>query len=189
MYTKENIPVGDSITMCIAVSWANSDRGNNYDVMKPVLDFPRCKTTESGKFIWNSEDPEYGIDIPVWKQHAFDIDCTDEEDCDRACDSKFNAEFVNGKTKKKCYSYDILDAICLVIEYDQLTDNYRYKGGCFKDGLQYLMVPAEQNNIYYFEGIEIEVRNKKDPIVYAGEMSNYTYSFGVGWVNKYIICI
>lgn len=181
IYTKENIPVGDSITMCIAVSWSPKERGNNYDIMKPVKNFPRCQSTESGKFIWNSEDSLYGIDVPVWKQHSYDVDCADEEDCDKYCDSNYNAEFVNGKIKKKCYSYDVLDTICIVIEYDPVTEEFSYSGGCFRDNQVYLMSPAQQNKIYHFDGIEIEVRNKKDPIIKAGEMSNQTYSFGQSW--------
>lgn len=179
-YTKENVPVGDSISMCIAVNWAPVERGHNYDLMKPVEGFPRCKETLSGQFIWNVDDPIYGIDVPVWIQKSEDIDCTDEDDCNRYCNS-LQAEFVNGRNSKKCYSYDILDTVCLVVEYDPLSEKYIYSGGCFKDGLHYLMAPADREKTHYFSGIEIEVRNKKDPVIKAGEMSNFTYSFGENW--------
>ena len=52
-FSKASVPVGDSISMCLAASWANTERGFNYDIMKSVGNFPKCKTTESGKFIWN----------------------------------------------------------------------------------------------------------------------------------------
>jgi len=41
--------------------------------------------------------------------------------------------------------------------------------------------------IYYrFNSIEIEVRNKKDPIIEAGRLSDYNYNFGIGWVSNNI---
>jgi hypothetical protein len=181
-FTKSNVPVGDSSSMCITVSWAFTERGNNYDIMKRVGNFPKCRSAESGKFIWNLDDPVYGINIPVWKQKSIDIDCTSEEDCNKICSDK-NAIYVNGRFSKKCYYYDILDTICITIEYDSDREEYNYAGGCFKDGKDYLMVPAEENQIYRFEGIEIEVRNKKDPVIKAGVMSNYTYSFAEKWVK------
>jgi hypothetical protein len=180
-FTQENIPVGDSISMCLAVSWAFTERGNNYDIMKPVGNFPRCRSTETGKFIWNIDDPVYGIDVPVWKQKSVDIDCTGYEDCKRYCDS-INSIYVNGRFSKKCYSYDILDTICITIEYDPDKEEYNYSGGCFKDGVDYLLSPAQENKVYRFEGIEIEVRNKKDPVIQAAILSNYTYSFAENWV-------
>lgn len=178
----ENVPVGDSITMCIAVSWAPKERGNNYDIMKPVKGFPQCKGTQSGKFIWNSDDPIYGIDVPMWFQKAVDVDCSEESDCIAQCKA-MNAIFVNGIKSKRCYSYSILDNICIVIGYDKTTEEYTYAGGCFKDNMHYLLTNAESDRIYYFSGIEIEVRNKKDPVIVAGKMSNYTYSFGQSWVR------
>jgi hypothetical protein len=185
-YHKENIPVGNSITMCIAVSWANKERGKNYDLMKSIKNFPRCKETETGKFIWNSEDPVYGIDVPIWVQHVHDADCYDDAECDRYCDVYYNGEFVNSVRGKKCYSYDVIDNICIVIDFDPVTNNYIFAGGCFKNGEHYMMTPAEQNKVYNFNDIEIEVRNSKDPVIKAGALSFYTYSFGENWVNKHL---
>lgn len=180
-FQKENVPVGNSISKCLALSWSLKERGLNYDIMKTVKGFPQCQETLTGKFIWNSDDPKLGIDVPVWNQHYVEVDCSDEEDCDRACDA-YNAIFVNGKLSRRCYYYEILDTICIVVEYNSVTDDYFYKGGCFKDNKHYLMVPAEKNKDYHFEGIEIEVRNLKDPVIRAGEMSNFTYSFGESMV-------
>jgi hypothetical protein len=185
-YQKENIPVGNSISMCLTLSWSLQERGYNYDIMKSVMGFPRCKESLSGKFIWNKDDPIYGIDVPVWKQNSIDLECSDVTECESYCDSSYNGIFVNGRTSKKCYTYEILDTICLVIEYDSVTDNYKYAGGCFKDNNHYLMVPAMKDEIFHFDGIEIEVRNKKDPIIIAGMMSNYTFSFGVSLVNNHL---
>ncbi len=168
--------------MCIAVSWAPKERGLNYDIMKPVSGFPQCKEASSGKFIWNSDDPLNGIDVPVWRQKLIDVDCTNEEDCDKLCAS-YNAVFLQGKNSKRCYSYEVLENVCIVVEYDELKDDYIYAGGCFKDNMHYLMSRAAKDKEFFFDGIEIEVRNKKDPVIKAGEMSNYSYSFGESWVS------
>jgi hypothetical protein len=177
-FQKENIPVGNSISMCLALSWSLKERGFNYDIMKSVKGFPRCKESETGKFIWNKDDPVYGIDVPVWRQNSIDLDCSDENECNNYCDSSYGGMFVNGRNSKKCYTYDILDSICLVIEYDAITDDYKYSGGCFKDNMHFVMIPAKKDQVFYFEGIEIEVRNKKDPIIVAGNLSNFSFSFG-----------
>ena len=40
------------------------------------------------------------------------------------------------------------------------------------------MGEPETNNKYFFEDILFEVRNAEDPVIKAGAMSNYSYSFG-----------
>ncbi len=146
------------------------------------MNFSQCQETQSGKFIWNSEDTTYGMDVPVWKQKSFDIDCADEEECVQNCNYYYAEYNKQGINTKRCYSYEVLDSICLLIEYDPILDEYVQKGGCFKDNKHYLMVTAQLNKIYHFDDIEIEVRNYKDPVVKAGQMSNYSYSYGEDWV-------
>ena len=68
-----------------------------------------------------------------------------------------------------------------MIGYEKVRNEYTYQGGCFENGKAYVLVPAKLNEVYYFSGIEIEVRDKVDPIIVAGEMSEYTYSFGNSW--------
>lgn len=179
-FTKDNVPVGDSVTMCLAVHWAPKERGRVFDIMKDVKDFSQCSMTESHKYIWNEEDPIFGADIPVWKQKVHEANCEDD-DCDDYCAKNYNGFFVDGVKKHVCYSYDVIDGICLIIDYDADRDEYSFKGGCFEKGLPYLLKPAKMNEVYYFSGIEIEIRNKQDPIIQAGYLSNYTYSFGKGW--------
>ena len=187
-FNVDHIPVGDSVKMCIAVSFSELEKGKNYDLMKPILNFPRCKETETGKFIWNDDDPLYGIDIPVWTQKINDADCYDQEECEKYCEIYYNGEYVNGKNGKKCYSYDILDNICIIIDYDPVKNTYNYAGGCFNNGEHYMMTSAKPKNIYHFNDIEIEVRNDKDPVIKAGALSKYSYSFGEDWVYlKFII--
>ena len=71
----------------------------------------------------------------------------------------------------------------MVIEFDEVIKDFKFKGGCFKDGVAYHMKSAERNRIYKFSNVEIEVRNKKDPVIKAGELTNFNYNFGTGWVR------
>ena len=72
----------------------------------------------------------------------------------------------------------------MTVDYDNIKKEFKYVGGCYENGNTYKHVLAKQDSIYKFDAIEIEVRNAKDPVIKAAELSNYTYSFGLGWVNK-----
>ena len=167
--------------MCISINWGDSQNNQlHYDIMKSVKGFPNCTETLSGKFIWNEDDPINGVNIPVWIQHVYDADCSDYE-CDDYCKRKFNGVFVNGVNKHVCYSYDILEGVCIIIEYDKVNNNYVFAGGCFKGNKTYNTVPADVDKVYLFKDIKIEIRDKSDPVIVAGEMSDYSYSFGNSW--------
>ena len=155
-YKQETIPVGNSITMCFNLAWAEVEsdinslilEGRHFDLMKEIKNFPQCEQSKTGRFIWNEKDSKIGMDIPVWVQHENDIDCANDNECDFYCEKYYNAEFVNGKKGKKCYSYEILSAICLAIEYNPITNEWLYAGGCFKDNKNYLLEPAIINHLY-----------------------------------------
>lgn len=181
-FNKENVPVGNSILMCISLVWTDENRGRNAKLAKLVQGFPTCSEAEQGVLIWNVDDPTTGIDVPVWTQQDYDIDCTDEEDCQYTCDG-YNAIFVNGKRGKKCYTYQILSKICLIVDYDPVQNVLSYKGGCFEGGAHYIMEDPVINEKYWFESVQFEVRNSDDPVIKAGEYSNYSYSFGASIVR------
>ena len=86
--------------------------------MKNVQGFSKCSTANE-KFIWNEEDSIYGVDIPAWIQIINEADCKNEE-CADYCKEKFGGAYIKGKNKNKCYSYQILHGICLVLKYNPL---------------------------------------------------------------------
>jgi len=45
---------------------------------------------------------------------------------------------------------------------------FNYNGGCFKEGATYLMKKPEKEVYYHFENVKFEVRNSRDPVIYAG---------------------
>lgn len=178
-FTPDNVPLGNSIDMCIAIHWGLIERGKHYDIMKPVEGFPQCASVNE-KFIWNDDDSIYGIDVPAWKQSINEADCQSRE-CKEYCKKKFNGVYVEGVNKQVCYSYDILESICIIIKYDKLRDEYVYHGGCYPGNKTYIMSPAQPEQISDFSGVEIEVRELSDPIVQAGELTNYEFNMGHSW--------
>ena len=147
--------------------------------MKEVKGFDKCSSAND-VFIWNEDDSQYGIDVPAWKQIVHEVDCSDE-DCAKHCKEKFGGAFVNGVNKHVCYSYDTLDSICIIIKYDKLRDEYVYHGGCFPGNQTYKMNPAALGEENKFNAVKIEIRDYSDPIVQAGEWTDYGYNFGQFW--------
>ena len=147
--------------------------------MKSVQGFGQCSTVNE-KFIWNEDDSIYGIDIPAWKQTVHEADCSDE-DCAEYCKEKYEGAFVNGVNKHVCYSYETLNSICIVIKYDNLRDEYIYHGGCYPGNKTYKMSPATLGKVNNFNGVKIEIRDYTDPIIQAGEWTDYDYNFGQIW--------
>ena len=178
-FTQENIPLGNSIALCLAAHWGEIERGKNYNIMKPVQGFAQCSSANE-KFIWNEDDTTNGIDIPAWKQTINEADCN-YEDCADYCKDKYEGAFVKGVNKNVCYSYEILQGICFVVKYEPLKDEYIFHGGCYPGNQTYRMVPAKLGEEVNFNNIEIEVRELSDPIIQAGEWTDYGYNFGHIW--------
>lgn len=147
--------------------------------MKEVKGFDKCSSAND-VFIWNEDDSQYGIDVPAWKQIVHEVDCSDE-DCAKHCKEKFGGAFVNGVNKHVCYSYETLDSICIIIKYDKLRDEYVYHGGCFPGNQTYKMNPAALGEENKFNAVKIEIRDYSDPIVQAGEWTDYGYNLGHFW--------
>lgn len=147
-FKKDNVPVGNSVEMCISVSITTKDHGKNFDLMQVVEGFDRCTETQSGKFIWNEYDPVNGVNVPVWKQYDYNVDCGDDEECDGICKDTYGAIYIKGKKGKKCYGYEILDSMCIVIDYDKYKNKYFYSGGCYDGGKTYRLNKAEVNTTY-----------------------------------------
>lgn len=120
--------------------------------------------------------------MPAWKQYSFDIDCADTADCKENCKYYYNALYFEGKLEKKCYSYKVLENICMLVEFDEISGRFKYKGGCFKDNRYYTMKDATPGEIYELNEVKIEVRSNKDPIIYAAKLTNYSYNFGTSFV-------
>jgi hypothetical protein len=165
--------------MCIGIHWGLIERGKHFNIMKPVQGFPQCSSAND-KFIWNEDDSIYGMDVPAWRQTIHSADCNDE-DCPDYCKNKFRGVFVKGVNKHVCYSYEILDSICMIIKFDKLRNEYFFHGGCYPGNQTYKLVPANPGEEHDFREVEIEIRDFSDPVIQAGEWTDYGYNFGHYW--------
>lgn len=166
--------------MCLAFKWAEAVKGKHASIMREVKGLPRCGSTLSEKLIWNEDDTLFGIDVPTWIQEMNQAYCNDE-DCQDYCINNYNGAFVDGVSRHVCYSYQILDGVCIVIKYDPILNQYNFHGGCFPEGKTYRLKQATFGTVEKFTHVEIEVRDLSDPITQAGELSNYHYGFAPYW--------
>lgn len=111
-----------------------------------------------------------------------------------ACKSKGGVfrKTVFGDGGGKCYTYYILQRICLMVAYTEHPETasytWEYRGGCFKDGQIAVYDKAVPGTDYMFDFIPIEVR--EDESLYGklrstGEnMSNTLYAIlhGLGTI-------
>ena len=181
-FTLENVPLGNSIPLCLSIHWGEIARGKHYNIMKPVEGFPQCSAVNE-KIIWNEGDSTSGIDIPTLIHSIHEVECADE-DCEEYCKINFNGAFVNGVNKHICYSYVTIDSICIVIKYDKLRGQYLFGGGCYPGNQTYKMAPATVGHENNFANVKIEIRDYSDPLIQAGEWTDFEYNFGQRW--KYI---
>ena len=84
---------------------------------------------------WQESDPTKGVNLYIWKQHIEDISCSTPHTCQMACPGVYKPG--PDDTIGKCYTYDVLSAVCLEIgqsvDVDNVEEIWEYRGGCFKN--------------------------------------------------------
>jgi hypothetical protein len=62
----------------------------------------------------------------------------------------------------RCYSYEVVDRICLTVKYEEHPDtasySWNYAGGCFEDGSFARYTQADVGSTYSMDKLPIEVR-------------------------------
>lgn len=91
----------------------------------------------------------------------------------------------------KCYTYDILSAICIEIghsvDIENAEERWEYRGGCYENGSPVLMERATPGRVYEFDYIPIEVRADDDPytaISKSGNMDSGRDLSYFGWLGS-----
>ena len=99
-----------------------------YDMYKTVQGFPDCENALNPKFRWQTSDPAKGVDFKVWTQDVEDV--ASESACKGGVYRK--KTFGDGG---KCYTYNILQRICLMVAYTEHPESasytWEYRGGCY----------------------------------------------------------
>ncbi len=75
-----------------------------------------------------------------------------------------------GRDGGRCYTYDVLQRMCLLIAYREHPEtasySWEYVGGCYKGGEVAVYEPAELGKTYDFTFVPIEVR--EDDSIFNG---------------------
>ena len=70
IFDKDHVPLGDSMNLCLGISWTTIKKRNQYDKYLDVRGLDRCKQSLSGRFQWEKEYPVHGLNFNIWKQQA-----------------------------------------------------------------------------------------------------------------------
>lgn len=162
--------------MCTHLQWIKKENRKMYNLYKDVQGFSSCSNALNPKFRWQKEDPKEGVDFYVWKQESVEVSGESE------CSSK------GGVYRKymqreggKCYTYWVLERICLLIAYVEHAEtasySWEYKGGCYANGDIGVYQKASSGTDYLFDFVPIEVR--WDESVYSS-LSNAGNRVGAG---------
>jgi len=134
-YDSDHVPMGDSVRMCLGLSWTTLKKRNQYDKYLDVRGFDECSEAVSGRSRWEPDYPKRGLNFLIWDQI---------ESKDKTCSGGIYSEM-----SKTCYKYNIMKQVCLLVKFTKDTTkntySWIYTGGCFKDNKPVLYQEAEPN--------------------------------------------
>jgi len=141
VFDERHVPVGDSVSMCLGLSWTTLKKRNQYDKYIGVQGFEECLMHTRGR---SQEEPEYprkGVNFKLWKQHV--------AKGDSAC---HNGIYV--PQSDNCYTYQVLSQLCVLVKFDRDIEKNTYSwvttGGCYKDGESVYYSTAYPNEKFNF---------------------------------------
>lgn len=124
-YDQDHVPIGDSVGMCLGLTWNIIGKRNQYDKYLQIRNLPECEEAKHGRAQWEDDYPTHGVDFNIWKQDA--------KKGDSSCSGGI---FV--QSSDTCYRYKAMSAVCVLIKFkhdpDRNTYSWLYTGGCFKGG-------------------------------------------------------
>ena len=72
----DSVPSGNSIKMCLGLSWNVNKRVKQWDKYLDVRGFDECSGLSHGKAHWEKNYPTRGLNFLLWDQHATKGDTT-----------------------------------------------------------------------------------------------------------------
>ena len=168
MFNENEVPVGNGASKCIHIKWADINDAKTTANFHSLTHFPNCSGVDK---MWPPSDPTTGVNVHSWFQREIEIKCSGNK-CSKKCENKGGSWSIDAK---RCYAYDIIDAICIII--DRLENDFgevewHYYGGCFEHGSPARYVSAIPGTTYEFEQVRIEVREEGDPYLTAVEVTH-----------------
>ena len=132
-FHQDSVPFGNSLSYCIHLEWSKKEMKSMIDMYKHVQGFEMCSNAKNPKFRWQASDPKMGVDFQVWKQKA--DDSTGDSDCSAKGGVYRDTNKTTGSYTGKCYTYQVLKHICLMIAFVEHPESnsysWEYRGGCY----------------------------------------------------------
>ena len=67
-FDSDNVPMGDSMRMCLGIEWIPIKKRSQFDQYLEVKGLDECELHASGKVYWESDYPTHGINFKLWDQ-------------------------------------------------------------------------------------------------------------------------
>lgn len=148
-FDTDHVPIGDSVRMCMGLSWTTLKKRNQFDKYVNVRGFDECLLHKEGRSQWEPDYPIHGLNFHIWDQHANKGDTT--------C-----SDGIYVPQTEICYTYHIMRQICLLVKFEKDTEkntySWIYTGGCFKDNKPVLYELANPGQAENFKNVQFEVR-------------------------------
>ena len=145
----DHVPLGDSMLMCLGLSWSPIKKRNQYDRYLDIRGFSYCQSYLSGHVFWEKSFPKKGLTFKLWEQ--------DKAQGDSYCTGGIYQQSID-----MCFRYKVMEQVCVLVKLkkDTETNSYSwvYTGGCYKDGDSVWYVNAQPNEKYDFKNVQFEVR-------------------------------
>jgi hypothetical protein len=177
------VPLGDSKPMCIHIQWVKREMRKMVDKYRSVSAMGDCDNALNPKYRWQQSDPKTGVDVKPYTETSY---YTEKESC------KSGEVFVKALEHAggKCFSYQIVKRICLMITFvehpETASYNWEFTGGCYKQGAIGYYEDAVLGETYDFSAIPIEVREDESVVTvleHQAEKTEFYLITIVGWIS------
>lgn len=148
-FDTDHVPIGDSVRMCMGLSWTTLKKRNQFDKYINVRGFDECLLHKEGRAQWEPDYPVHGLNFHIWDQHVNKGDTT--------C-----SDGIYVPQTDMCFTYHIMRQICLLVKFEKDTEkntySWIYTGGCFKDNKPVLYELASPGQVENFKNVQFEIR-------------------------------
>ena len=149
-FDKEHVPLGNSVSYCLGLTWTTNRKRNQYDKYLDVRGQEYCRGFLSKRQQWEADYPERGLNFHIWNQKAVKGDST--------CSNGMYMEATD-----MCYTYQVMKQVCIMVKFsrdaDKNTYSWVYTGGCYKDNKAVYYEDASPNDVENFKNVQFEVRH------------------------------
>ena len=75
-FDTSHVPLGDSVRMCMGLSWTPLKKRNQFDKYINLRGLEECELHKSGRAQWEPDYPVHGLNFRIWDQRTIKGDTT-----------------------------------------------------------------------------------------------------------------